>query len=217
MYELLVLALLMHWPLYAYLIADIANHILGPWERISRGTLSSLLTKLEQAGFIEPADPARVPFPTERPSRVFAITPDGQARFHQLMMDTTSNQGTYQRLFRIKALHLEYLAPEEQLTLVDHYLSYCQMGVNYQQNSAQDFVTTPHKQQTVSRFYSDVALNLMGLIGQQWQLELAWAKQLRARVLTEQASDRQPPLSQADDTHAQIDERNAHDNTSSPS
>src|SRR5205823_5557839 len=49
MYELLVLALLMHWPLYAYLIAEIANHILGPWERISRGTLSSLLTKLEQA------------------------------------------------------------------------------------------------------------------------------------------------------------------------
>ncbi len=42
MYELLVLALLMHWPLHAYLIAEIANHILGPWERISRGTLSSL-------------------------------------------------------------------------------------------------------------------------------------------------------------------------------
>jgi len=57
MYELLVLSLLMHWPLYAYLIADIANHILGPWERISRGTLSSLLTKLEQTGYITPADP----------------------------------------------------------------------------------------------------------------------------------------------------------------
>src|SRR6266571_1833279 len=68
MYELLVLALLMHWPLYAYLIAEIANHILGPWERISRGTLSSLLTKLEQAGLITPADPAQVPFPTDRVS-----------------------------------------------------------------------------------------------------------------------------------------------------
>ncbi len=83
MYELLVLALLMHWPLYAYLIADIANHILGPWERISRGTLSSLLTRLEQAGLIAPADPAQVPFPSDRPTRVFAITPAGRERFHQ--------------------------------------------------------------------------------------------------------------------------------------
>ena len=41
------------------------------------------------------------------------------------MMDTTSNQGTYQRLFRIKALHLEYVSQEDQLSLVDHYLSYC--------------------------------------------------------------------------------------------
>ncbi len=43
MYELLVMALLMHWPLYAYLIAEIANHILGPWEQISsRNALISL-------------------------------------------------------------------------------------------------------------------------------------------------------------------------------
>ena len=93
MYELLVLSLLMHWPLYAYLIAEIANHILGPWEHISRGTLSSLLTKLEQAGYIAPADPAQVPFSTDRPSRVFAITPAGRERFYQIMMDTTSKSG----------------------------------------------------------------------------------------------------------------------------
>src|SRR6266487_4126875 len=187
MYELLVLALLMHWPLYAYLIADIANHILGPWERISRGTLSSLLTKLEQAGLIAPADPTQVPFPTDRPSRVFALTPAGRERFYQLMMDTTSNQGTYQRLFRIKALHLEYISPEDQLSLVDHYLSYCQMGLSYQQAEAQDFVTNPIKQGSVSRFYSAVALHLMDLVSQQWQLELAWAKRLRERVLSTHA------------------------------
>ncbi len=187
MYELLVLALLMHWPLYAYLIADIANHILGPWERISRGTLSSLLTRLEQAGFITPADPAQVPFSTDRPSRVFALTSAGRERFYQLMMDTTSNQGTYQRLFRIKALHLEYVSPEDQLSLVDHYVSYCQMGLHYQQAEAQDFVTNPVKQQSVSRFYSAVALDLMDLVSQQWQLELAWAQRLRERIVAAQA------------------------------
>jgi len=201
MYELLVLALLMHWPLYAYLIADIANHILGPWERISRGTLSSLLTKLEQAGLIVPADPTQVPFSTDRPSRMFALTPAGRERFYQLMMDTTSNQGTYQRLFRIKALHLEYVSPEDQLSLVDHYLSYCQMGLSYQQAEAQDFVTNPIKQQSVSSFYSAVALDLMGLVSQQWQLELAWAKLLRDRIVAIQTPGK---------TETQLNERNQH-------
>jgi DNA-binding PadR family transcriptional regulator len=187
MYELLVLSLLMHWPLYAYLIAEIANHILGPWERISRGTLSSLLTRLEQDGFIAPADPAQGPFPTDRPSRVFALTPAGRERFYQLMMDTTSNQGTYQRLFRIKALHLEYVSPEDQLSLLDHYLSYCQMGLHHQQAEAQDFATNPIKQQSVSSFYSTIALDLMDLVSQQWQLELAWAQRLRERIVAAQA------------------------------
>ena len=187
MYELLVLALLMHWPLYAYLIAEIANHILGPWERISRGTLSSLLTRLEQEGLIAPADPAQVPFSTDRPSRVFALTPAGRERFYQLMMDTTSNQGTYQRLFRIKALNLEYVSREDQLSLVDHYLSYCQMGLHYQQAEAHDFATNPIKQGSVSSFYSYVALDLMELVSQQWQLELAWAQRLRERIISAQA------------------------------
>ncbi len=190
MYELLVLSLLMHWPLYAYLIAEIANHILGPWERISRGTLSSLLTRLEKDGLIAPADPAQVPFPTDRPSRVFAITSTGRKRFYQLMMDTTSNQGTYQRLFRIKALHLEYVSPEDQLSLVDHYLSYCQMGLHYQQAAAQEFVTNPIKQRSISSFYSAVALELMDLVSQQWQLELTWAQRLRERVVAAQALQR---------------------------
>src|SRR5438105_7698146 len=186
MYELLVLALLMHWPLYAYLIAEIANHILGPWERISRGTLSSLLTRLEQAGLIAPADAAQVPFPTERSSRVFAITSAGRERFYQLMMDTTSNQGTYQRLFRIKALHLEYVSPEDQLSLVEHYVSYCQMGLRYQQAESQDFVTNPIKQRSASRFYNAVALDLMELVSQQWRLELAWAQRLHEQIVVGQ-------------------------------
>jgi len=103
------------------------------------------------------------------------------------MMDTTSNQGTYQRLFRIKALHLEYISPEDQLSLVDHYISYCQMGLSYQKAEAQDFVTNPIKQQSVSTFYSATALDLMNLVTQQWQLELAWAQRLRQHLIAAQA------------------------------
>jgi DNA-binding PadR family transcriptional regulator len=186
MYELLVLALLRHWPLYAYLLAEIANHILGPWERISRGTLSSLLTRLEQTGLITLADAAQVPFPKDRPSRVFAITPAGRERFYQLMMDTTSNQGTYQRLFHIKALHLEFVSAEDQVSLVDHYVSYCHMGLRYLQAEAQDFATNPVKQEPASPAFRTAALDLMDLIAQQWQLELAWALRLRERIISTQ-------------------------------
>lgn len=187
MYELLVLALLMHWPLHAYLIASIANDIIGPWEKISRGSLSALLTKLEQAGLIAPADPAQVPFPSDRSSRVFALTAAGRDRFYHLMMQTTANQGTYQRLFRIKALHLEFLSPEDQLYLVDHYITYCQTSIRYQKTEAQDFATDPLKQEHVSHYFSAVALDLMKSMAQQWQLELTWAQRLRERIIASQA------------------------------
>lgn len=186
MYELLVLALLMHWPLHAYLIASIANDILGPWEKISRGSLSALLSRLEQDGLIAPADPAQVPFPSERSSRVFGLTAAGRKRFYQLLMETRTNQGSYQRLFRIKALHLEFLSPQDQLYLLDHYIHYCQTSIRYQKTEAQDFATDPLKQEHTSNFFSATALDLMELVAQQWKLELAWAQRLRERVISSQ-------------------------------
>ena len=185
MYELLVLGLLMRWPLYAYLIADITNHIIGPWEKISRGSLSALLKKLEQAGLLEPGDPARVPFPSARASQVFAITLAGRARFSQLMMDTTSNPGTYQRIFRIKALHLEFLPPRDQLYLVEHYLYYCQTGVRYLRTRSHILATSPVKVETPGDAFLTTALDLMEVGAQAWELELAWAERLRERILSQ--------------------------------
>jgi|SRR5579862_1035773 len=99
------------------------------------------------------------------------------------MMDTTSNQGTYQRLFHIKALHLEYVSPADRLALVDHYVGYCQMALSYQQAEAQDFAVNPVKSQSVSGFYSAVALDLMESVASQWRVELAWAQRLRERIV----------------------------------
>jgi DNA-binding PadR family transcriptional regulator len=185
MYELLVLALLMRWPLYAYLIADITNHILGPWEKISRGSLSALLKKLAQGGFIEPGDPTRVPFPSARASQVFAITPAGSERFSQLMMDTTSNPGTYQRIFRIKALHLEFLPPKDQLYLVEHYLYYCQTGVRYLRTRSHILATSPVKVEPASDAFLTAALDVMEVGVQAWELDLAWAQRLHERILSQ--------------------------------
>lgn len=187
MYELLVLSLLMHWPLHAYRIAHIANDIIGPWEKISRGSLSALLTKLEQANYITDADPSQVPFPSDSASHVYAITPAGRQRFHQLMMDTRAHQGFYQRIFRIKVLHFEFLSREDQLYLLDHYINYCQTGVRYQKSEAEEFATDPLKQQHISQPFRDAALDVMALMAQQWQLELDWVLSIRERVLTVQA------------------------------
>ena len=73
MYELLVLALLMHWPLHAYKIVTMARNILGPEERLSTGTLSTLLARLEQTNLIRPTEPGSAPFPTDRSSHAYDL------------------------------------------------------------------------------------------------------------------------------------------------
>jgi DNA-binding PadR family transcriptional regulator len=183
MNELLVLGLLMHWPLHAYKIAKMANNILGPEEQISRGTLSSLLAKLEQAGLITNADPEQVRFPSDRPSRALAITPAGRERFSQLMLDTRSHAGSYRRFFHIKALHLEFLSLEHQLFLVEHYLHYCQTIVRDKEAEAQAFAKSFRKQEHMSSAFRERALAFMRLKAEQWQLEVAWVQSLCVQVV----------------------------------
>jgi DNA-binding PadR family transcriptional regulator len=183
MYELLVLSLLMHWPLHAYRIAKIANQIIGPEEQVSTGTLSTLLNRLVQAGLITSAEPETTPFPSDRPSRVFAITPAGRERFLQLMLDTTSHPTTYRKLFHIKALHLEMIPPESQIFLVEHFVAYCQQLLHDKQAEGQEVARHPLKQEHMQPALRQTALALIQLKTGQWQLELDWAQSLRTQVL----------------------------------
>lgn len=184
MYELLVLSLLMHWPLHAYRLAKIANEIVGPEEQFSTGTLSTLLSRLVQVGLITPADPGTTPFPSDRPSRVFAITPTGRERFFELMQDTTSHPGAYRRFFHIKALHLAFLPLESQLFLVEHYLAHCRQVLRSKQADTQDVANHPLKQEHMSPALREAAFVLMRLKTGQWQLELAWGQSLREQIIS---------------------------------
>ena len=183
MYELLVLALLMHWPLHAYRIAKIANEIIGPEEQLSTGTLSTLLGRLVQAGLIAPVDTTATPFPSDRPSRVYAITPAGRDRFGALMLDVSSHPGMVRRLFHIKALHLEWLPPESQLFLAEHYLTYCRKLLSTKQADARDMAEHPLKQEHMSPAFREATAALIRLKIDQWQLELAWAQSLREQII----------------------------------
>ena len=52
MYELIILSLLMRWPMHGYLIVKVTNDQIGPWAKMSSGTLYTILSRLEQTGLI---------------------------------------------------------------------------------------------------------------------------------------------------------------------
>ncbi|WP_379127139.1 PadR family transcriptional regulator [Paenibacillus sp. sgz500958] len=179
MYELLVLSLLMHFPLHAYLIAK----IISPWETISRGTLSTLLARLEKEGLITEAEPSEVPFTGDRPSRALQITSKGRDRFYELMLDTKSGSNTYQKLFHIKSQHLEFLATDDQLFLIEHYIAYAEKAIAKLQKQIVRFLEdpVPESGQPGVLFHATTA-DLLQVRLESKKLDLAWAKRLREAV-----------------------------------
>jgi DNA-binding PadR family transcriptional regulator len=182
MYELIILSQLMRHPAHGYLIARIINDMIGPYARISNGRLYPLLSKLEQSGLIVPYDEGSAGRQGDRQLRPYKITEDGQRRFHELMMDTTSNPGDYQKLFLHKAPLLDLLKPSERLRLIDHYINYCQSHVLHIMGEADDFIQNWHNWGPEwGPSQSEAVLNVMQHMIDQWQLELEWAKSLREK------------------------------------
>ncbi len=187
MYELLVLALLMHGPWYSCLIIKIANEMIGPWAKISSGTLYPLLARLEQAGLIVTL-PREEGSHSQRQSHRYAITPAGWRRFHILMMDTSSNLGDYPRIFHLKAVHLEFLSPKERLHLANHYINYCERTILHMQSEAQDMQRMQSEAQDTQRedgdnpTLTDAVVDILQHLAQQEHGELNWARRVRERI-----------------------------------
>ncbi|GIN86290.1 hypothetical protein J6TS2_26760 [Heyndrickxia sporothermodurans] len=184
MYELLVLSLLMKFPLHAYLISKIANDTIGPWEKVSRGTLSTLLNKLHSTGLIQETDSKNVPFPSERPSCTYEITSKGKSRFYDLMMETEKNLGNYQKIFHIKVNYLELLSNNDQIFLVNHFIKYCQKAINHIKEQQLEFDHHPDQIESMKEtsFYKTIR-SLMDLQISHWKLEWEWATQLKQQII----------------------------------
>jgi DNA-binding PadR family transcriptional regulator len=180
MYELIILSFLIRSPMHGYLIARIINDMIGPYARFSNGRLYPLLAKLEEEGLIvvytEPAETHK----GERQLRCYQITEEGRKRFHDLMMDTTSNPGDYQRLFLHKVPYLEFLKPTERMYLIDHYVNFCQAHVLHLTAEKEDLAQRNH----MSLSQLDATLNVMQHMIDQWKLELDWANSLREKNLS---------------------------------
>ena len=190
MYELIILSLLMCGPLHGYLIARITNDIIGPWAKVSNGTLYPLLAKLEKNGYIAIVAGGNDQRQGERIARTFEITEDGSKRFHQLMMDTSSNPGEYQKFFPIKVPYLYLLQPEERLHLLDHYINYCQTHILYSRSESKE--TYEH---TVGQNYMpperlEGIMDVFQRIIEQWQAELKWVQRLREKEVTRIENER---------------------------
>ena len=188
MYELLVLALLMHGPWHGYLISKIANEMIGPWAKISSGTLYPLLARLEQTGLIVTLSQEEASR-SQRQSHRYAITLAGRRRFHILMLDTSSNLGDYPRIFHLKVVHLEFITPRERLHLMNHYINYCERTILHMQTEAQDMQRIQSETQDTQReasddpTFTDAVVDILQHLAHQEQGELDWARQVRKRIL----------------------------------
>jgi len=174
MYELIILSLLMRMPMHGYLIVKITNDQIGPWARISSGTLSTILNKLEQTGLIavmsQESDSPR----NGRHLRTYMITEEGRKRFHQLMMDTSSNLGDYQKFFHYKMVFIDLLRHDERVLLMNHYLNYCQITILYIQTEM-DSIVHELADHPTPKFLENI-LRVLKHIVQQWQAEFDWVK-----------------------------------------
>ena len=189
MYELIILSLLMREPFHGYLISKIINDIIGPIAKISHGWLYPRLAKLEQESLIVASLEGNEEKHSERQLRTYQITEAGRKRFHQLMMDTTSNPGEYSKFFWQKVCFLEYLHPAERLHLIDHYINYCQTHTLHLKAQAKNLVEGQMQYHAMDMAQLEATLHVLRRSTSQWQVDLEYASSLRekemARALTE--------------------------------
>jgi DNA-binding PadR family transcriptional regulator len=180
MYELVILGHLMRGPMHGYLMAKIINDMIGPFARLSNGRLYPLLAQLQRDGLIAAVEDTG-DGTADRQHRSFQITEAGRWRFHELMMDTTSNPGDYSRIFWIKLPHLHHLEPSERLYLLDHYINFCQTHLFHLANEMRDLERKARVLKVISEEQLEQTLYAMQHMRDRWQVELDGARTWRAR------------------------------------
>jgi DNA-binding PadR family transcriptional regulator len=183
MYELIILSLLMRGPIHGYLISKIINDIIGPVAKVSHGWLYPRLAKLEQEDLIVTSPEAKGEQQGERQLRTYEITEAGRKRFHQLMMDTTSNPGEYQKFFWQKVSFFEYVHPAERLHLIDHYINYCQTHILHLKAQARNLVEGEMQYHALDITQLEATLHVLRRSTSQWQVDLEYASSLREKEM----------------------------------
>jgi len=186
-YELVILSILMRTPTHGYWIVKIVNDQIGPWAKISSGTLYTILAKLERETLIEQLPVESRSGSTSpntdvssRQARTCRITDSGRVRFKQLMLDTASGLGDYQRIFYHKAVYSDLVSTTEWQFLVNHYVNYCHAGVLHVES---EMAAIQHE--LAGRPGPRHLQNILGVMRHlldNWQAELVWARSFHDAV-----------------------------------
>ena len=153
-----------------------------------------MLTRLEQQGLITRVSDEQGSVQTEQQARTFLITDEGRKRFYQVMMDTSSNIGDYQRLFHLKVPYLDLLPSRERQHLLNHYINYCQACLLHIKTHAENLEHELVGSKGTYPLYKDLALQVMQERARLWQAEVDWTAQLGEMLATsseQQASSRE--------------------------
>ncbi len=183
MYELIILSLLMREPIHGYLISKIINDIIGPVAKVSHGWLYPRLSKLQSEGLIVESLEVDEEKKGERHIRTYHITEKGRKRFHELMMDTSSNPGEYSKFFWQKVSFLEFLHPAERLHLIDHYINYCQTHILHLKEQAKNLVEGKVQYQAMNMNQLETTLHVLRRSTRHWQVDLEYTKSLREKEM----------------------------------
>lgn len=129
-YELFVLGELVVQPMYGYLLREIADRMLGPYQPLSWGILYPLIRRLESEGLIvsitEKAHPIFPKIERGQPRRVYSITAAGQTRFMNLLVNPTEYGRDTPKLFLIKLTKFQFLEGVQQIAVLQWYEGYVQ-------------------------------------------------------------------------------------------
>ena len=143
MLELAILGLLKEQPLHGYELKKRVGETLGTLWGISYGSLYPALRRLERDGAIEGVDPETTTFvapipatgslagdlaaartrrgakPSRRTRKVYQLTPIGEARLQQLLLDDTSGTADDERTFAMKLAFCGHLDPAARVELLE--------------------------------------------------------------------------------------------------
>jgi hypothetical protein len=134
------------------------------------------------------------------PSRRYRITEAGRERFHEVMMDTTSYLGEYQKMFLQKVAYFSFLQPAERLQLIEHYLAYARSLASYGTTQAEMLAGAEQDPRASTGMTPNQLADLLTAMQhkvQQWQQEVAWAEGLR-KLIKAEALSRGPGVSAYD-------------------
>jgi DNA-binding PadR family transcriptional regulator len=183
MYELMILGQLSRRPMHGYMIAKIIGHMMGPFRQVQWGALYPVLTRLEQQGLIRTEESAE---PSDgRGRKVYAITPQGEAYLHDLLLDTEHHLNDYATVFPFKVAFFHRLSPQERLRLARHYTVYAQQHIDHLERKRRD-LTAPDVSLTSAE--RDDVLSVMTHGIERWCRERAWGEQLMTQQSIEEAS-----------------------------